>query len=109
MDKAVSSCNSSCTGADVTSRSHDVFMHFKYASICVVARACHLLKKRSSATRICSPVATVVSILQKVLLDLSTACLAMLDACSVQSLLETRDIVMVYLYSDYAASIQRAQ
>ena len=35
-------------------------------------------------------------ILQKVLLDLRTACLAMLDACSVQSLLETRDIVMVY-------------
>ena len=40
-------------------------------------------------------------ILQKVLLGLHIACLAMLDACSVQSLLETRDIVMVYVSINY--------
>lgn len=39
---------SPCTSADVISRSQDVSMHLKYVFIHVVARTCHLLKKRSS-------------------------------------------------------------
>ena len=69
------------------------------ASICSIS-AHRLRPTRGSLSRSATS-ADRTRILQKVLLGLHIACLAMLDACSVQSLLETRDIVIVYLYSDY--------
>ena len=47
---------SPCTSADVTSRSQDILTHSEYAVVHVVARTIHFLKKRSFATRFCSPV-----------------------------------------------------